>query len=142
VATGDLRRPTRRQRRRIDHAVRQAEAHTGLQLAVVLGRAGDGDARAHAEGLFVGAGLADRPAVLLLVDPVRRHVEVVTSPEAKQRVSDDEAAAAVAGMTEHFGRSDLVGGLVAGVAALAAAAGPGVAPPGARDLPNVIDDDG
>jgi uncharacterized membrane protein YgcG len=142
VATGDLRRPTRRQRRRIDAAVRAAEAHTGLQLCVVLGRAAEGDPRAQAEALFVEAGLVERPAVLVLVDPPRRHVEVVTSPEAKARISDDDAAAAVAGMTVRFAQGDLVGGLTEGVGVLAQVAGEGVAPPDARDLPNVLDDEG
>jgi uncharacterized membrane protein len=140
VATGDLRRPTRRQRKRIDAAVARAEAVTGLQLCIVLG-AGEGDPRARAEAVFVDAGLVARPAVLLLVDPKQHRVEVVTSPSAQERISDAESARAVAVMTERFGRGDLVGGLTEGVARLAESAGPGVALPDATDVPNLFEDD-
>jgi uncharacterized membrane protein len=138
VATGDLPRPTRRQRRRIDEVIARAEGHTGLQVCVFLGSAGEGDPRRNAEAIFVEAGLVARPAVLVLVDPPRHHVEVVTGPAARLRVSDEEAAAAVAAMTEAFRGGDLTGGLVAGIERLAAAAGPGRAPPGDEEIDNII----
>ena len=141
MATGDLLRPTRRQRRRIDAAVRSAEAHTGLQLCVFLGATEpEGDPRQLAEAIFVDAGLVVRPAVLILVDPPRHHVEIVTGPEARTRIPDEAAAAAVTAMTSAFRGGDLAGGLVAGIEALAAAAGPGQAPPEAPDIANIIGD--
>lgn len=141
MATGDLRRPTRRQRKRIDDAVRRAEAHTGLQVCVVLGAPEGRDPREHAESVFVEAGLVERPAVLLLVAPKQHRVEVLTAPDARRRVSDDDAAGAVATMTARFRQGDLTGGLVAGLDHLAACAGPGVAPEGGADLRNIVDHD-
>lgn len=138
MATGDLRRPTRRQRRRIEAAVREAEASTGLQLCVYLGVPGAADPRAGAEAVFVEAGLTARPAVLLVVDPPHRHVEVVTGPQVTDRIADDDAAAAVDLMVARFAGGDLVGGLIAGVEHLAAVAGPGTAAPGDTDLPDVL----
>ncbi len=138
MATGDLASPTRRQRRRIDAAVRHAEAHTGLQLCVFLGPTAEGDARAQAEALFVEAGLLARPAVLVLVDPPRHHVEVVTGPEARARIGDEDAATAVTAMVAGFRTGDLTAGLVAGIRHLAVVAGPGEPPPDGPDLANVI----
>jgi uncharacterized membrane protein YgcG len=138
VATGDLRKPGRRARHRIDAAVARAEAHTGLQLCVVLGAAGDGDPRARAEAVFADAGLIGRPAVLVVVDPTQRHVEIVTGPRAVDRITDDDAAAAVAAMTARFRSGALAGGLEAALEQLAAAAGPGRPEPGDEDIANVV----
>jgi uncharacterized membrane protein YgcG len=139
VATGDLRRPTARQRRRIEAAVRRAEASSGLQLCVVLGAPEGRSPRDHAEAVFVEAGLQARPAVLVLVAPKQHQVEVLTAPEARQRISDDDAAAAVATMTARFRRGDLTGGLVAGLEELAACAGPGTAPTDQVELADLLD---
>ena len=91
-----------------------------------------------AGSLFVEAGLLDRPAVLLLVDPPHRHVEVVTGPEARERIPDEEAATAVTAMTAAFAAGNLATGLIAGIQHLADVAGPGEPPPDATDLANVI----
>ena len=139
MATGDLRKPTARQRRRIESTVRAAEATTGLQVCVYLGAAGHGDGRAAAEAVFVDAGLTTRPAVLLLVDPPNRHVEVVTGPQVVERITDADAAAAVEAMVARFAAGDLVGGVVVGVEQLAQAAGPGARAAGDTDLPDVLD---
>ena len=141
MATGDLARPTRRQRRRIERAVQQAEASTGLQLCVVLGAPEGRSPREHAEAVFAQAGLEARPAVLVLVAPAQHRVEVLTAPEARRRIPDEAAAEAVAAMTERFARRDLTGGLVAGLAHLAATAGPGTAPEGQVDLADLVDPD-
>ncbi|MDP1819235.1 MAG: DUF5130 family protein [Acidimicrobiales bacterium] len=141
MATGDLARPTRRQRRRIDTAVEQAEASTGLQLCVFLGAPEGRDPHDHAEAVFVEAGLVERPAVLLLVAPKQHRVEVITGPHVRDRISNDDAAQAVAAMTEAFRRGDLTGGLLAGIEHLAASAGPGVAEAGAADIANIFDPD-
>jgi uncharacterized membrane protein YgcG len=121
---GELRPPTVRQERAVGRAVDAAEHQTGLQIRVYLGPAHD-DARAHAEHLFVERGLHTRPAVLVLVAPETRRVEVVTAPEVRDRVTDEAAQEAVDRMTARFANGDLVGGLVAGVEHIAAAAGPG-----------------
>lgn len=123
--------------RRVGQAVDTAEEATGLQFCVVLGPA-DGDAHAHAEALFVQAGLHLRPAVLVLVAPDQRRVEVLTSPAVRERVPDEACAEAVAEMTKHFASDDLAGGIVAGVERLAAVAGPGTAGPDDHELPDIM----
>lgn len=119
----------------MQRAVAAAEKQTGLQICVYLGPAGQ-DARAHAEGLFVEAGLHTRPAVLVLVAPEVRRVEVVTAPEARERVSDEAAQEVVDRMTTRFADGDLVGGLIAGIEHIAAAAGPGEG--SGEELPNLL----
>jgi uncharacterized membrane protein YgcG len=115
--------------------VHAAEARTGLQICVYLGPT-DEDARAHAERLFVDAGLHTRPAVLVLVAPEVRRVEVVTAPDVRQRVTDEDAQAAVDRMTEHFANGELVRGLIAGVDHIADAAGPGEG--SGEELPDLL----
>ena len=116
-------------------AVHEAETFTGLQVCVYLGPGGE-DPRAHAEQLFVDRGLHTRPAVLVLVAPDARQVEVVTAQDARGRLPDADAQAVVELMTQHFGSGDLVGGLLAGVARIAEAAGPGQ--PSGEDLPDLL----
>jgi len=127
---------TRRERRAVDRAVREAEDHTGLQFCIYLGPA-EGDAHARAESLFVEAGLHERPAVLVLVAPDRRRVEVITAPAVRDRLTDDAAARAIEEMTPYFAEGRYVFGLVSGLRRLADEAGPGTGP-AARDLPNIL----
>lgn len=128
---------SKRDHRRVAEAVDAAEEATGLQFCVYLGPA-EGDARANAEALFVQAGLHLRPAVLVLVAPGQRRVEVVTAPAVRDRVPDSVCAEAVADMTKRFATGDLAGGIVAGLGRLAAVAGPGAAGPGEGELPDII----
>ncbi len=124
-------------RETINDAVADAESKTGLQFCVYLGPASD-DTRAQAEALFVEAGLDARPAVLLLVAPEKHRVEIVTAPDARERLTDEECAAALREMTPYFKRNDFVGGMVVGLRELAERTGPGTGPGDAPDLPNVI----
>lgn len=118
-------------------AVDAAEELTGLQLCVCLGPA-EGDARARAEALFVEAGLQLRPAVLLLVAPDQRRVEIVTSPAVRERVPDAACADAVSEMTTHFAAGRMADGIIAGVQHLAAVAGPGEPAAGDEELPDLL----
>jgi uncharacterized membrane protein YgcG len=127
-----------RQRRRVERAVDDAENLTGLQLCIFLGAVEGEDLRAHAEQLFVKAGLHARPAVMLLVAPPQRRVEVVTSPDVLARVPDAESAGAVDAMIARFKDGDLAGGLIAGIEHVARAAGPGTAGPDDEELPDVL----
>ena len=120
-------------------AVDAAEELTGLQFCVYLGPTED-DARAHAERLFVDAGLHSRPAVLLLVAPPERRVEIVTAPDARQRISDQACQAAIEAMTVDFKAGDFAGGISTGIAHLAAIAGPGVAAADNTELPDIIEE--
>lgn len=136
---GKRRKPhvSKKDRRRIDDAVRGAETETGLQFCVFLGPAAE-DTRAYAEAAFVEAGLVTRPAVLVLVAPEQRRVEIVTAPEARERLTDDECAAALELMKPYFVREQFVDGLVLGINELAQRTGPGRPPEGEADFPNVL----
>jgi uncharacterized membrane protein YgcG len=89
--------------------------------------------------MFLQSGLHERPAVLVLVAPRQRRVEIVTGEPAQERISDAAAAEALATMTRSFQAGDLAGGLIAGIEQLASAAGPGDRPAGQHDLPDLLD---
>jgi uncharacterized membrane protein len=128
-------------RRRVQTAVQEAERYTGLQISVYLGDAGE-DARAHAERLFVASGSHARPALLVLVAPAARRVEIVTAPAVRTRVTDQACAHAVQSMVECFRDGRIDGGIIVGLDELKTAAGPGVAARDGEELPDVIGSDG
>lgn len=129
---------TRRQQRQVHQAVQQAEAGTGLQLCVYLGDVEESNPRSAAEALFATSGLQAQPAILVVVAPAQRRVEIVTAPTARRRVDDLACQRIVAQMMKRFAEGDLAGGLLTGIADLAAAAGPGEAAPGDEDLPDIV----
>lgn len=139
MVTGNPHRLSPGQHRRVVRAVKQAERITGVQFCVYLGAAGE-DPRSHAEAMFQASGLHTRPAILVLVSPDARRVEIVTSSEIRQRVSDETCADAVTAMTGYFGRSDITGGIIAGLQRLQAAAGAATRPQSAAAFPDVIED--
>jgi uncharacterized membrane protein YgcG len=106
---------------------------------VYLGDVEQSDPRTSAEALFAAGGLHTRPALLVVVAPAQRRVEIVTGPTARLRVDDAACQRVITQMTERFGRGDLAGGILAGITDLAAVAGPGTAPAGAAELPDVVD---
>jgi uncharacterized membrane protein YgcG len=118
--------------------VDQAEETTGLQFCVYLGRTSE-DSRAHAEQLFVDTGLHTRPAVLILVAPPQRRVEIVTAPAVREWASDEACARVVDEMTARFAAGDLAGGIITGVESLASIVGPGRGS-GGEELPDVLGD--
>jgi uncharacterized membrane protein len=126
-------------KRRVDHAVKDAEAATGMQFCVYLGPVEGDDPHAFAEGMFARAGRVERPGVLLLVAPKEHYVEILTSPEARTRLPDETCEAAVARMVEDFKAGRIDKGIVHGLEFLAGAAGAGAAPEGSTDFPNVLD---
>ena len=134
-------RLTRHQHRVVTDAVAAAEERTGLQFCVYLGPTED-DARAHAERMFVDAGLHSRPAVLLLVAPPERRVEIVTAEAARARVSDEACRHAITGMADHFRIGRFAAGIAVGLSQLADAAGPGTAEPGepGEQMPDLIEE--
>jgi uncharacterized membrane protein YgcG len=125
-----------RQRAKVARAVRAAEEWTGLEFCVYLGPA-EGDARAQAEALMAELGLTERPAVLLLVAPEARRLEILTSPAAARRISDHEADLAAVSMSASFGVGDIAGGIAEGVRLLAQFAGHGRST--GAELPDVLD---
>lgn len=127
---------TERQRRRIARAVDQAENWTGLQFCVYLGPT-ETDPLDKAHALMAELGLTERPAVLILVAPEERRLEIVTSPAAARRIDDHASQLAALAMSSSFAVGDVAGGVAEGVRLLAQAAGAGE--DAGIELPDVLD---
>jgi uncharacterized membrane protein YgcG len=108
--------------REISRACSTASSETGLRFSVYVG-AVDGDIRDHAERLHAALARAADGAVLVLVAPGDRQLEIVTGKASSRRLSDRACALAALSMTTSFAGGDLVGGIVTGVRMLAEAAG-------------------
>ena len=116
------------QQERIDHAVSRCRSENGLDVSLLVGDleldAADADAfRAGAERLHAALGDRAHGAVLVVVAPGQRRVEVVTGPGARRRVPDRVAGLAVLSMVTAFRGGDLAGGLLDGLRQIAQAAG-------------------
>jgi uncharacterized membrane protein YgcG len=105
-----------RQEQDIAKAISVAEAQTGLKFSVYVGSV---EADLHAQALRLHRRLddADR-AVLVVVDPRRNQLEIVTGSSAKRRVDDRAASLAAASMAATFAVGDLAGGIVNGLQSL------------------------
>jgi uncharacterized membrane protein YgcG len=124
VATGSGLDP--RAQERIESAVDRAREENGLDLSVLVGDLELDDLsqfRAASERLHAALGDRSAGAVLIVVAPGQRRVEVVTGPAARRRVPDRVSALAVLSMTTAFRGGDLVGGIVDAVRQIADAAG-------------------
>jgi len=124
VATGDGLDP--RQQERIESVVERARSENGLDLSVLVGDLELDDLtqfRPAAEKLHAALGDRCPSAVLLVVAPGQRRVEVVTGPLVRRRVPDRVSALAVLSMTSAFRGGDLVGGIVDAVRQIAESAG-------------------
>ena len=113
------------QQERIEHAVSLCRSENGLDVSVLVGdlNLDGGDFRAAAEKLHAALGDRAHSAVLIVVAPGQRKVEVVTGPAARRRVPDRVAALAVLSMTSAFSGGDLAGGIIDGLRQMADAAG-------------------
>ena len=108
--------------REISRACAQASAESGLHYSVYVGGV-DGDIRDHAERLHAALGPNASSAVLVLVAPQDRQLEIVTGKESSRRLSDRACALAALSMTTAFAGGDLVGGVVTGLRMLSEASG-------------------
>ena len=118
------------QQERIEHAVSVCRSENGLDVSVLVGDLDLADLsgfRAGAETLHAALGDRAHSAVLLVVAPGQRRVEVVTGPGARRRVPDRVAALAILSMTTAFSGGDLAGGIIDGLRQIAQAAGKGIA---------------
>ena len=106
---------------RLDEALRQADASTGLTFSVYVGEL-DEPVRGHAEKLHGQLEDPDR-SVLLAISPNQRVLEIVTGALARRRIPDRSAKLAALSMAAAFGGGDLAGGAVSGLAQLAGQAG-------------------
>ena len=114
------------QQERIEHAVAQCREHNGLDVSVVVGDLAITDlsgVREASETLHAALGERAHSAVLVVVAPGQRRVEVVTGPAARRRVPDRVAALAGLSMTSAFAGGDLAGGVVDGLRQMCDAAG-------------------
>ena len=124
MAAGDGLEP--RQQERIEQVVHSARKQNGLDVSVLVGdlELDDlGQFRAAAERLHAALGSRSTRAVLLVVAPGQRRVEVVTGPDVRRRVPDRVSALAVLSMTSAFRGGDLIAGIVDAVRQIADSAG-------------------
>jgi hypothetical protein len=84
---------------------------------------GSADIRAIAEQAHAALGGRAREAVLVLVAPNARRVEIVLGSELRGRLSDRDCALAALSMTSSFSGGDLAGGILQGVRMLGQRAG-------------------
>lgn len=106
-----------RQQREISRTVEEVSAETGMEFSVFVG-ASEGDAGEYAERLHKA--LRDPAhAVLVLVAPNERRLEIVTGKSVQGRLNDRDCALAALSMTSSFSGGDLVGGILTGLRMLA-----------------------
>lgn len=108
---------TAAQRQQIDKAIRDAETLSRFAFSVYVG-APEGSSRVFAERLHATLAVPDR-SVLILVDPARRVIEVVTGAAVRRELDDREVRLAILDMQSQFAHDDLAGGIVRGVQRLA-----------------------
>jgi uncharacterized membrane protein YgcG len=101
----------------IARAVRNAEESSGFDFSVYVGTC-DGDARGHAERLHDQL-TSPRRAVLVLVDPVARQLEIVTGADVRRQLDDAEVGLAALSMQTAFAAGDFAGGIATGMQQLA-----------------------
>ncbi len=124
MATGDGLDP--RQQERIEAAVHRVREENGLDLSVIVGDLELDDLsqfRAASERLHAALGDRSPAAVLIVVAPGQRRVEIVTGPQVRRRVPDRVCALAVLAMTSAFRGGDLTGGIVDAIRQIAESAG-------------------
>lgn len=97
----------------LKRAVRTAEEESGLGFSLYVGSA-EGNPRAFAENLHATLEQPDS-AVLVMCDPERRVLEIVTGHLARRSLPDTECRLAAVGMQSSFAGGDLVGGLTSGL---------------------------
>lgn len=108
---------TSTERAALDATIRTAEQACRVEISVYIGSS-EGEPREYATSLHNTLVTPSR-SVLIMVDPSRRLVEVVTGGYVRGKLTDAEVALAVEAMTTAFAEDDLAGGLTRGVELLA-----------------------
>jgi uncharacterized membrane protein YgcG len=108
--------------RALNSAAADASAETGLHFSVYIGGV-DGDVRDAAERFHAALGPMAATAVLILVSPGDRLLEIVTGKQSSRRLSDRACALAALSMKTSFEGGDLVGGIVTGLRMMSESAG-------------------
>jgi uncharacterized membrane protein YgcG len=117
---------------RVEDALQVLRRDNGLDVSVLVGDldlTDIGGFRAGAEVLHAALGARAEHAVLLVVAPGQRKLEIVTGPGVRRRVPDRVCALAALSMTTAFASGDLGGGIVDALRQIGSAAGPGTALP-------------
>ncbi|MBK5306111.1 MAG: DUF5130 family protein [Frankiaceae bacterium] len=126
MAAGDAGLSLRAQQR-VQQAIESCRNQNGLDVSVLVGDLALDDLgqfRAAAERLHAALGAErSQTAVLVVVCPGQRRVEVVTGPRIRRRVPDRVCCLAILSMTTAFSGGDLAGGIVDALRQMADAAG-------------------
>ena len=101
----------------LEGAVRRAEQTSRAEFSVFVGHA-EGEPRAFALRLHAAL-VAPERSVLVMVDPDRRALEIVTGPRVRRTLHDNQVELAALAMREGFAAGDLAGGLRRGIDQLA-----------------------
>jgi uncharacterized membrane protein YgcG len=102
----------------LDHAIRRAEQACRFEFSVYVGPADGEDPRTFATRLHNRL-VAPARSILIMVDPRRRVLEIVTGGEVRRHLTDGEVELAVLDMQGCFAEGDLLGGLTRGIRMLA-----------------------
>lgn len=102
----------------IKRALDQAERECGLSFSVYVGDPGS-DLREYGCTLLGALGEAGERAVVVLVDPSSRRLEILTGSVASMALDDRATALGAMSMTSSFSAGELTGGIVSGLHTLA-----------------------
>ncbi|MDH2415058.1 DUF5130 family protein [Nocardioides sp. CER19] len=111
-------RLTTGQRYAVEESIRKAELQSRAEFSVYVGPVDGDDTHAFATQLH-NTLVAPTRSIMIVVDPDRRVLEIVTGGWVRRTLSDAEATLAAETMRSSFAEGDLVGGLRAGIAMLA-----------------------
>lgn len=106
------------QRLAVGNAIHKAELLSRMEISVFVGPSEGDDPRAFATQLHNSL-TAPARTVVIMVDPGKRVLEIVTGAWARNRVSDQEVQLIALEMKSLFAEGDLVGGITRGVNMLA-----------------------
>lgn len=115
MAGGDL--FSNAERLAIDTAIRKGEQLSRIEFSVFVGES-EGEPRPFATQLH-NTLVAPSRSVLIMVDPTKRAIEVVTGGHVRGKISDAEVELAVAAMQTSFAAGDLAGGIRQGITMIA-----------------------
>lgn len=105
------------ERQQLDEAMRQAELLSRVEFSLFVGTA-EGESRAFATSLHNTLTAPSR-SILIMVDPGRRSLEIVTGAHVRRTLRDAQVELAAVAMQADFAGGDLVGGLRRGIQMLA-----------------------
>lgn len=106
----------------LDATIRRAEQLCRMEFSIFVGNA-EGEPRDFATSLH-NTLVAPPRSILVMVDPTRRVLEIVTGAYVRRTLTDREVELAALHMQQDFAAGDLAGGLRRGIEMLAEHARP------------------